>query len=185
MADDLLSEKTDTFLYRDFQSRYVMVKENNTDEDIRRKNKDTFGQNALHWNKLANDRLFEMSKQLLGISLVILPITGSIILSDKTISPNILVLLVHGWISFLLSIISGFVNLWLEARYFQYLSSDSSNREMIWSRSDISVKNMDEMAQQISATKTHSSFLPLIFQIITIFIGVCFIMYVFIDMNNS
>src|SRR5690242_9024545 len=79
---------------------------NDANEIIRQRNKDSFHDSALYWNKLANERLFEISKQLLGIAFIILPLTGTIVLSDKTISSSNFHLLIWGWISLFTSVIS-------------------------------------------------------------------------------
>lgn len=156
----------------------MATKNNKEDEQLRQRNKDLFQKTALYWNQLANERLFEISKQLLGISFIILPLTGSIILADKIISPINFYLLILGWLLLFASIISGFFNLWVEAKYFNYLSSDSSTRENIWSNSSRSVTEMNERTNKLGATKPTSSFYPLIIQIAALSLGVFLIMLV-------
>lgn len=163
----------------------MTAKNSEKNEQLRQRNKDAFQKSALHWNNLANERLFEISKQLLGITLIILPLTGSIILANRIITPNEIELFVFGWITLFISIISGFINLWTEAKYFQYLSNDSSLREVIWSDSNRSVKEMDKKTTKLGSTKSISSPVPLIIQIATLFLGVILIMFVIYSLMKT
>lgn len=147
-------------------------------EQIRQKNKDSNQKIALHWNQFANERLFEISKQLLAIAFIILPLTGSIVLSDKMISPENIRLLVLGWISLFVSIISGFINFWIEANYFHDLSNDSSKRELLWSDSNRKVSEIEKDIKKLGTTEPNSSFLPLIMQGSFLCLGVFLIMLV-------
>lgn len=162
---------------------------NNNDEKLRRRNnKNNYQKAALYWNQLANERLFEISKQLLAVGFIILPLTGSIILSNKTITSTSMTLLVIGWVFLFISIISGLFNLWDEAKYFNYLSSDSSRRELISSDPNRSEAEIDEEIKNLGTTKSASSFYPLIIQALTLFLGAMLIMIVFytvISQNNN
>ena len=154
----------------------MTIKNSKENEELRRRNKDSFKSDALYWNKLSNERIFEITKQLLGIALIVLPLTGTFLLVTKPIPPFSLHLLVLSWIVLTISIISGFVNLWIEAKYFNYLSNDSSNREKIWSDSNRLVEEMDKETNKLGATKPSSSFKPLIIQGVALLIGVFLIM---------
>lgn len=154
------------------------IKNSKEGEQLRQRNKDSFQNAALYWNKLANERVFEIGKQLLAIAFIILPLTGSIVFSNKVISPFNFYLLVLGWILLFSSIISGFVNFWTEAKYFNYLSNDSSTREQIWSNSNKLVSKMDEETNRLGATKPASSLCPLIIQGGALLLGVLLIMIV-------
>ena len=154
----------------------MAIKNNQGDEQIRQRNKDSFHNAALYWNNLANERVFEISKQLLGIALIVLPLTGSIVLADKKISQCNTTLLVVGWFMLFISVISGFINLWIEAKYFVYLSNDSSTREEIWSDTSTLLSKLDEKTVSLGKTKAESSPVPLIVQGVALFIGVFFIM---------
>lgn len=156
----------------------MMRKNNPEDEKLRQRNKDSFQHAALYWNKLANDRVFEISKQLLGIALIILPLSGSIVLANKRIDCDEKNLLFFGWILLFTSIVSGFINLWKEATYFQYLSIDSSAREEIWSDTNRSVQDLDKDTDKLGKTRSQSSTIPLIIQITALFFGVFLIMIV-------
>lgn len=156
----------------------MAIKNSEKDEHLRQRNKDTFHNAALYWNKLANERLFEITKQLLGITLIILPLTGSIVLTDKILCKSEINLLVYGWLFLFASIISGFINLWIEAKYFNYLSNSNSSREEIWSDSNKLVERMTEETNKLDKTKPSSSFIPLIIQSITLLLGVFFIILV-------
>jgi len=149
-----------------------------SDEELRRRNKDSFGKAALYWISLANERLFEISKQLLGIALILLPLTGSVILADVKLTHADLKLLVYGWIALFVSISAGFLNYWIEAKYFKYLSNDSSTREEIWSNTTESIKHMDEKTRKLGRTKANSSFIPTAIQGASLLIGLFIIISV-------
>ena len=166
----------------------MMTKNNKANEELRQRNKDSFQNAALYWNGLANERVFEITKQLLGIALIILPLTGTFLSVTKTISSFSLNLLVLSWIALFTSIISGFINLWKEASYFNYLSNDSSTREKIWSDPNRSVEEMDAETNKIGSTNSSSSFTPLIIQSISLLVGIFLIMivvYGLLSQNNS
>jgi hypothetical protein len=163
----------------------MAIKNSKENEQLRQRNKDLFHGAALYWNKLANERLFEISKQLLGISFIILPLTGSVVLSDKIISTANFHLLLLGWITLFASIISGFFNLWIEAKYFNYLSNDSSAREEIWSDSSRPVEQMNKETNKLGPTKQASSFYPLIIQGAALFLGISLIMIVMVSMLSQ
>jgi hypothetical protein len=156
----------------------MTTKNTQANEELRQRNKDSFQNAALYWNQLSNERLFEISKQLLGIAFIILPLTGSIVLSDKTISTLDSKLLILGWISLFTSIISGFYNFWEEAKYFNYLSNDSSTREAIWSDTNVNTEEMNRKTEKLGKTRPNSSFMPLLVQGAALFLGVFLIMIV-------
>jgi hypothetical protein len=148
------------------------------DEKLRQRNKDSFQNTALYWNKLANDRIFEISKQLLAVALIILPLSGSIILTYKRIDSNEKSLLFYTWILLLASIVSGFYHLWTEAKYFHYLSNDSSTREEIWSDTNRSIQDLNKDTIKLGKTRPGSSNIPLIIQVATLFLGVILILFI-------
>lgn len=88
---------------------------------------------ALHWNNLANQRQFELAKQLLTIGALILTISATAIVSFKGISFQLQPLqsysLLLSWVFVLVSIICGLKQLEADASYFNYLSNDESARE--------------------------------------------------------
>lgn len=155
-----------------------MIKNSELNETLRQRNTDRYHNAALYWNKLANERLFEVSKQLLAISLVILPLTGAIVLADKTINAKEGSLLLYGWGLLFISVGSGFYNFWTEAQYFNYLSKDSSTRESISSDPNLSGEEIDKRITKLDKTKPNSSFVPLIIQAGTLLVGVFLIMLV-------
>lgn len=154
----------------------MAIKRNSLDEEIRRRNKDSFQTAALYWNRFANERAIEISKQLLNIALVMLPLTGSIALANKAIPEVDLMLLLLGWIALFISIVSGFINFWLETKYFVYLSNDSSTREEIWSDTTTPIRELNRKTDELGRTKSESSLIPLVIQASALLIGVLFIM---------
>lgn len=107
---------------------------------------DRFQKAALYWNNLANQQIFELNKQLLSLAFIILPLTASII-AVEFIKPREFekTLLILGWIFLFLSIILGFVQILLDAIYFNYLSNDSSTREYLWSQN----KENDDIKKEV------------------------------------
>jgi len=91
------------------------------------------GNNALYWNNLANQRQFELAKQLLTFSALILTVSATAIITFKGISfqsqPLQSYSLLLSWIFGLMSILCGLKQLGVDASYFNYLSNDESKRE--------------------------------------------------------
>jgi len=102
-------------------------------EELGFKYKDFHSKNALYWNNLANERQFELGKQLITISSLILTVSATAIFSFKGINfqeqPLQSYSLIISWIFILVSIICGLKQLEVDASYFNYLSGDESTRE--------------------------------------------------------
>ncbi len=88
---------------------------------------------ALYWNNLANERQFELAKQLITISSLLLTVSATAIVSFRGINfqsqPLQSYSLLLSWIFVLISIICGLIQLSVDASYFNYLSNDESTRE--------------------------------------------------------
>lgn len=149
----------------------------NTDEEIRRRNKDTAGRNALFWIELANQRQSEIIRQLLGLSAVLLPLSASILLADIKINQTEKILLLHGWIFLLISIIAGFIQIFVDVDYFVKVSQDSSNREVLWS-TNRTIRDIEKDVQKLGKVSSSSTDWPLRFQILTFSTGLVLIMVV-------
>lgn len=147
-------------------------------EDKIARNKDSAQRAALHWNKLANERLFDLHKQLLGLATLLLPLTASIVIVDSVKLLEVeKTLLLLGWAFLGISIIAGLIQLIIEAKYFNYLSNDSSCREEIWS-SERSIEDMQKETKALGRTNPSSTLIPLSIQTFSIFIGLSLIMIV-------
>lgn len=90
-------------------------------------------ENALYWNNLANQRQFELAKQLLTIGALILTVSATAIVSFRGINfqsqPLQSYSLLLSWVFVLVSIICGLKQLEVDASYFNDLSNDESTRE--------------------------------------------------------
>lgn len=154
-------------------------KKNNPEEEkLRQRNKDSAQNAALFWIKLANDRLSEINKQLLGIALILLPLSGSITLSDETLCYSEKQLLIRGWFLLFISVMLGFVQILVDAFYFKYLATDSSSREFIWSNSSRHVLDSEKEVLMLGKVRAQSTHIPLFFQAVTLFFGLTLIMFV-------
>ena len=149
---------------------------NNTEE--KQWHLDRYQKAALYWNNLANQRVFELNRQLLALATIILPLTASIIAIDF-IKPREFekTLLLIGWVFLFLSIILAFVQIWIDANYFSYLSQDSSTREELWSH-DRENEKIKKDVDALGKVKGSSTFIPTIFQAFFVFTGLLFIMIV-------
>lgn len=139
---------------------------------------DRFQKAALYWNSLANQQGFELNKQLLVFATILLPLSASIVVVDTIqLRGNEIVLLIIGWIFLFLSIIFGLIQIWTDARYFIYISNDSSKREWLWSQNKDNNKIKKEV-DKLGSVKPYSPFVSSIFQAILVFSGMLFIMLV-------
>lgn len=147
-------------------------------EETIQRNKDAFQRAALYWNNLANQRLFDFHKQLLGLATLLLPLTASIVLVEsiklKEFEKTLLLL---GWVFLGISIVAGYIQILMDATYFNYLSNDSSQREEIWS-SNKKIEDMEKETQVLGKTSPSSTVTPLWIQTFSIFVGLSLLMVV-------
>lgn len=155
------------------------------DAEEKRWHLDRFQKAALYWNNLANQQIFELNKQLLAFATIILPLTASITVIDSIkLREYQIMLLILGWISLFLSIISGFIQIWIDAKYFNYVSNDSSTREFLWSQDEDNNKIKDAV-DKLGHIKPSSSPTPTYFQIFFVLTGLLMIMTVAVSMLIS
>ncbi len=153
---------------------------NLTQEEVSEKrwHLERFNNAALYWNNLGNQRIFELNRQLLYISTLLLPITASIITVDsiklREFEKTFILL---GWIFIFTSIIVGLIQVWIDAHYFVYLSNDSSTREEYWSK-DEENKKIKEWINLLGKTRPSSSIVSTYFQAFLTFTGILLIMIV-------
>jgi heme/copper-type cytochrome/quinol oxidase subunit 4 len=139
---------------------------------------DRFQRSALYWNNLANQQIFELNKQLLTFASILLPLSASIVVLDTLrLREYEILLLILGWIFLFTSIVLGLIQIWIDAKYFSYVSNDSSNREYLWSQDKDNNKIKDDV-DKLGPIKPSSSFTPTLFQVVFVFIGLIFIMLV-------
>lgn len=155
-----------------------MVARKNNSEEIRQRNKDAAQNAAFFWIQLANDRLSEINKQLLGIASILLPLTGSITLADIKLHQSEKNLLTISWVLLFISIAAGFWQIVVDAAYFRDLSKDNSTREVIWSDTKLPFTKMDKKIRKLGHVSSSSTHIPLIVQGITISTGLLLIMWV-------
>ncbi|HLC94103.1 MAG TPA: hypothetical protein VJH96_00870 [Patescibacteria group bacterium] len=127
-----------------------------TDQNIQLQYMTFHKESALYWNNLANQRQFELAKQLLTIGAVLLTISATAIVTIRGINfqsqPLQSYSLLLSWIFFLFSIICGFKQLINDASYFNYLSNDESTRE-----NKFAVLPFDRAKQEIESMKPTNS----------------------------
>lgn len=148
------------------------------DVEEKRWHLDRFQRAALYWNSLANQQIFELNKQLLAFATIILPLTASIVVVDTIqLREYEITLLIFGWIFLFLSIIIGLIQTWIDARYFNYVSNDSSSREWLWSQ-DKDNNEVKKEVERLGSIKLSSSSAPTLFQVFFVFSGLLIIMFV-------
>jgi hypothetical protein len=133
---------------------------------------------ALHWNSLANERQFELIKQLLTIGALILTISATIIgffrgninFQFQPISSTFIVL---SWISIVSSIIFGLKQLSVDSSYFNYLSNDESERQSKFER--LPLVEAKDQVKKMKTTISKSDGTWLLLQQTFFLIGVVFI----------
>lgn len=148
------------------------------DAEEKRWHLDRFQKAALYWNNLANQQIFELNRQLLGLATVILPLTASIVVIDTIqLREYEKTMLVFGWVFLFLSIISGLVQVWINAKYLNCVSNDSSNREFLWSQ-DKDNEEIKKEVNRLGGIKPSSSHIPIAFQAFFASFGLLVIMLV-------
>lgn len=123
----------------------------NNNEEIGFKYRAFHSKNALYWNNLANQRQFELAKQLLILSSLILTVSATAIVSFRGINfqsqPLQSYSILLSWLFGLISIICGLKQLCVDASYFDYLARDENIREgkfatMSLEKAKLEVSNM-------------------------------------------
>ena len=148
------------------------------DVEEKRWHLDRFQRAALYWNNLANQQIFEINKQLLALATIILPLTASIVVIDTIqLREYEVTMLIFGWMFLFLSIISGLIQVWIDARYFNYVSNDSSSRERLWSQ-DKDNNEVKKEVERLGSIKPFSSSVPTLFQGFFVLFGLLIIMLV-------
>ena len=149
-----------------------------TNEEIRHRNKDAAERAALFWIQLANERQSEIVRQLLGLSSVLLPLSASIVISKVILNQIEIHLLVLSWILFLSSIAAGFIQIYLDSKFFVMISRDSSKRQELWSEGRRSVLSIERDVEALGKVSGESTSLPQKVQAVTFFLGLIFLMIV-------
>lgn len=140
-------------------------------EEIRRRNKDAAQRHALFWVELANRRQSEVVRQLLGLSAVLLPLSASVVVANIELEKIEKILLFSSWVFFFISIVTGFIQIQLDAWYFVMLSRDSSKREALWSDSGRPISEIEKDVKALGKVPEMSTSLPLRLQALAFFIG--------------
>ncbi|MCL6096647.1 MAG: hypothetical protein M1444_03145 [Patescibacteria group bacterium] len=133
---------------------------------------------ALYWNSLANERQFELIKQLLAIGALILTLSvtiigffkGNVNFQSQPISSTFLVL---SWIFIILSIFFGLKQLSIDSLYFNYLSNDESKRQAIFEQ--LSLEDATGRVKKMQPTVSKSDEKWLLLQETFFLIGIIFI----------
>lgn len=143
---------------------------------------DRFQRAALYWNNLANQQIFELNKQLLGLATIILPLTASVVVIEIIkLREYEKTLIIMGWICLFLSIVLGLVQICIDSVYFNYVSNDSSSREKLWAQ-DKDNNQIKEEVERLGSIKPSSSPTPTLFQVFFVFSGLLIIMLVAVSL---
>ena len=148
------------------------------DIEYKWKNKESYSKRALFWIRLANEKIDELNRQLLGLSFLLLPLTASIAITNIPTKEFQKTLIIVSWFFLFFSIIFGLIQIAIDANYFKLLSRDSSRRESIWADFTQSISNLERKTKSLGYMQGSSTFVALCFQIFTIFIGILLIMIV-------
>lgn len=155
------------------------------DTEEQRWHLDRYQRASLYWNNLSNRQVFELNKQLLALATIILPLTASVVVVDTIqLREYEVTLLIFGWVFLFLSIASGLVQIWIDAKYFNYLQNDASTREQEWSQ-DKNNNEIKKEVRQLGMTEPSSSFVPTLSQVLFIIFGLIIIMSVAVSLLTS
>lgn len=131
---------------------------------------------ALYWNKMANDRLAEINKQLLGLATLLLPLTGSVVVLQVEINDVLKTLLIGGWIFLFLSILTGFIQIFIDAKFFKgYCDYNTERSETYHMNLGSTVAVAEAAVDRIEKPEISSGHLFLILQGIAISLGLLLI----------
>lgn len=149
------------------------------DDEVNRINQERFSSSAKFWISLANQQLFELNKQLLSISFLLLPLTASILLVETLILREYQkTLLGLSWIFLFISIVFGLLQIVIDAFYFKSLSRNNSQKEVVWHQRNKTSEQKEKETEALGGVKETSTFIPLIGQTFTIIVAILLVMSV-------
>lgn len=149
------------------------------DKEIIHENWHQSANEALYWNKMANDKLSEIDKQLLTIAFVLLPLTASVLGLNINLNDVLKTILIGGWIFTFVSIICGFVHIIIEADFFRKYLDYNTHRSTIYHKNlDKTLSTVEAKIEKLQSPSASSGHLFLILQGISISIGLLLIMIV-------
>lgn len=74
---------------------------------------------TMYWNQMANDKNTDITKQLLSVAALLIPLTGSIVLAGIHLNDAVKTVLIGSLFFFFTSIVFGFIDIFMAARFFR------------------------------------------------------------------
>ena len=83
---------------------------------------------AIYWNQMANDRSSEMSKQLMAVGSVTIPLVGTFVAINNHLFSGSGYLIAFALLSIIASVLFGLIHLQTEAEFFNKYALNNANR---------------------------------------------------------
>ncbi len=135
---------------------------------------------SLYWNKMANDRLSEINKQLIALATILIPLTASVLVINQSINNVLRTLLIGSWVFLFASVATGFVQIIVDGKFYKKYCNYEASRSQIYHesmrlrRDDIDA--IEERINGLGSLLVSSGHLFLVLQGIPIIIGLLLIM---------
>ncbi|MEK7572090.1 MAG: hypothetical protein AAB553_07505 [Patescibacteria group bacterium] len=130
---------------------------------------------AIYWNKMTNDKNTEITKQLLGVAALLIPLSGSVVITSVPLTDFVKTVL-GGSLFFLFgSIIFGFIDISKAAGFFREYIIYNSKRATIYHNHlslDSTLDKAEEEIRKLSQPRSRSEGIASEFQIGTISVGI-------------
>jgi hypothetical protein len=138
---------------------------------------------AMYWNKMVNDKNSDITKQLLSIAALLIPITGSIVLTPVYLNDALKILLGGSLFFFLISMCFGILYIYTGVHFFRKYQNLNLSRAIIYRNNrEKTLREADDEASQLSIPPSQSSDLPQAFQIAFLGIGILLLVVITITL---
>lgn len=131
---------------------------------------------TMYWNDKANEKNSEITKQLLGVTALLIPLTSSIVLTQIHINDALKVLLGGSLIFFFISMVFGVIDIYTGHDFFMLYQNFNAARATIYHVKRN--KTLDEAETEINKLPLPpmtSNGLPQAFQIASLGVGILLI----------
>ncbi|HWY78924.1 MAG TPA: hypothetical protein VNW29_01060 [Candidatus Sulfotelmatobacter sp.] len=134
------------------------------------------GNETMYWNKMANDKNSDITKQLLGVTALLIPLTSSIVLTLGSLNDALKVLVGGSLIFFFISMIFGVIDIFLAARFFrEYTNFNASRSSNYHQKRNETLQSAEKENEKLKPPPMYSSTLPQVFQIASLGVGILLI----------
>lgn len=127
---------------------------------------------TIYWNKMTNDRLSEINKNLISITSLLIPITGSLIFTQRHFNNLLTTLLCFALFFLFASIIFGFIQIFFDAKFFKAYNDLNAKRSKLYATNlNKSLDELRKIDENLPKPNASSGHIGLVLQSVTLALG--------------